>query len=142
MNDFTAVIEDMIQLFQDLVQVEQIKLEAAKKNRITFVEDCMNKEQAAILKLRGLDKKREDCQERLGMKGDTFQQILSKVSEDEARNRLKELFDGLTYQVRLFQEISDSARTMIEINLHMIDKAIQNSQREMAPDKAKWEGIL
>lgn len=142
MNDFIAVIEDMIQLFQDLVSVEQVKLEAAKKNRVTYVEDCMNKEQAAILKLRGLDKKREDCQEQLGMKGDTFQQILSKVSEDDSRNRLKELFDRLSRQVRLFQEISDAARTMIELNLHMIDKAIQNSQREMAPDKAKWEGLI
>uniref|UniRef100_UPI0006D115EF hypothetical protein n=1 Tax=Clostridium sp. NkU-1 TaxID=1095009 RepID=UPI0006D115EF len=76
------------------------------------------------------------------MKGDTFQQILSKVSEDDSRNRLKELFDRLSRQVRLFQEISDAARTMIELNLHMIDKAIQNSQREMAPDKAKWEGLI
>ncbi|WP_349946695.1 flagellar export chaperone FlgN [Lacrimispora sp. BS-2] len=142
MNDFIAVIEDMIQLFQDLVSVEQVKLEAVKKNRVTYVEDCMNKEQAAILKLRGLDKKREDCQERLGMKGDTFQQILSKVSEDDGRNQLKELFDRLSRQVRLFQEISDGARAMIELNLHMIDKAIQNSQRKMAPDKAKWEGLL
>lgn len=142
MNDFTAVIEDMIQLFQDLVQVEQVKLEAAKKNRVTYVEDCMNKEQAAILKLRGLDKKREDCQERLGMKGDTFQQILSKVSEGEEHNQLKELFDRLSYQVRLFQEISDGARTIIELNLHMIDKAIRNSQGKMTPDNAKWEGLL
>nr|WP_288830217.1 flagellar export chaperone FlgN [uncultured Clostridium sp.] len=142
MNDFIEVIEDMIQLFQDLVSVEQVKLEAAKKNRVTYVEDCMNKEQAAILKLRGLDKKREDCQERLGMKGDTFQQILSKVSEDDGHNRLKELFERLSRQVRLFQEISDGARTMIELNLHMIDKAIQNSQVRMAPDKAKWEGLL
>jgi hypothetical protein len=142
MNDFIEVIEDMIQLFQDLVSVEQVKLEAAKKNRVTYVEDCMNKEQAAILKLRGLDKKREDCQERLGMKGDTFQQILSKVSEDDGHNRLKELFERLSRQVRLFQEISDGARTMIELNLHMIDKAIQNSQVRVAPDKAKWEGLL
>jgi len=142
MNDFTAVIEDMIQLFQDLIQVEQVKLEAAKKNRVTYVEDCMNKEQAAILKLRGLDKKREDCQERLGMKGDTFQQIHSKVPEGEEHNQLKELFDRLSYQVRLFQEISDGARTMIELNLHMIDKAIRNSQGKMAPDNAKWEGLL
>ncbi|MBW4844714.1 flagellar export chaperone FlgN [Lacrimispora celerecrescens] len=142
MNNFIAVIEDMIQLFEDLVQVEQVKLEAAKKNRVTYVEDCMNKEQAAILKLRGLDKKREDCQEQLGMKGDTFQQILSKVSEEEERDKLKQLFDRLSYQVRLFQEISDGARSMIEINLHMIDKAIRNSQGGIAPDNAKWEGLL
>ena len=76
------------------------------------------------------------------MKGDTFQQILSKVSEDEERDKLKELFDRLSYQVRLFQEISDGARSMIEINLHMIDKAIRNSQGGIAPDNAKWEGLL
>ncbi len=76
------------------------------------------------------------------MKGDTFQQILSKVSKDEERDQLKELFDRLSNQVRLFQEISDGARTMIEINLHMIDKAITSSQGKMAPDNAKWEGLL
>lgn len=141
MNEFIAVIEELIQLFQKLTEIEQVKLEAAKKNRVTYVEDCMNQEQAAILKLRGLDKKREQCQERLGFKGYTFQQILSEVPEG-GHSRLKELFDRLSYQVKLFQEISDSARTMIEINLHMINKAIQNSPNKMAPDKAKWEGLL
>ncbi len=141
MNDFIAVIEELIRLFQNLIEIEQVKLEAAKKNRVTYVEDCMNQEQAAILKLRGLDKKREQCQERLGFKGYTFQQILTEVPESE-HIHLKELFDRLSYQVRMFQETSDSARTMIEINLHMINKAIQNSQTEMAPDKAKWEGLL
>ena len=49
MNNFIAVIEDMIQVFVDLVLVDQVKLDAAKKNRVTYVDDCMNKEQASIL---------------------------------------------------------------------------------------------
>ncbi|WP_159442021.1 flagellar protein FlgN [Clostridium sp. Marseille-P2415] len=141
MNDFITVIEDFIHLFQELIQIEQTKLEASKKNRITYVEDCMNKEQAAILKLRGLDKKRETCQERLGYKGYTFQQILSETSGTE-HNRLKKLFDTLTHQVRQFQDTNESARSMIEINLHMINKTINNSQKGMTADKAKWEGLL
>ena len=141
MNDFITVIEDLIQLFQELVHIEQAKLEAAAKNRITHVEDCMNQEQAAILKLRGLDKKRETYQEQLGYKDNTFQQILSKTSGAE-HNQLKTLFDSLSHQVRQFQEINESARSMIEINLHMINKELNNSQNVITTDKAKWEGLL
>ena len=141
MNDFIVVIEDMIHLFQELIQIEQSKLEAAVKNRVTHVEDCMNQEQAAILKLRGLEKKREVCQEQLGYKNDTFQQILSKTTGTE-HIQLKKLFDSLTYQVRLFQEVNESARSMIEVNLHMINKEPNNSQSGMTTDKANWEGLL
>lgn len=141
MNDFISVIEDFILLFEDLTQIEESKLEAASKNRVTYVEDCMNKEQAAILKLRGLEKKREVTQEKLGFKGYTFQQILSETTGEE-QEKLKELFDTLSRRIRQFQNINESARDMIEINLHMINKAINNSQNGTVAGKAKWEGLL
>ena len=62
MNDFTdfkKIIEELIALFDHLIPIEQEKLDAAIKNRVTFVEDCMHKEQAAVLQLRGLEQKRE-----------------------------------------------------------------------------------
>ena len=43
MNDFTAfttIIEELIALFDHLIPIEQEKLDAAVKNRVTFVEDC------------------------------------------------------------------------------------------------------
>ncbi|MEY8356468.1 flagellar protein FlgN [Lachnospiraceae bacterium 54-53] len=141
MNDFIAVIEDLIRLFQELIQVEQMKLEAARKNRITYVEDCMNKEQAAILKLRGLEKRREACQDQLGYKGYTFQQILSETSGTD-HNQLNKLFNTLSHLVRQFQDTNESARSMIEINLHMINKAMNDSPNEVAAGKSKWEGLL
>lgn len=141
MNDFISVIEDFILLFKDLIQIEETKLEAASKNRVTYVEDCMNKEQAAILRLRGLEKKRDTVQEKLGFKGYTFQQILSETTGED-QDRLRKLFDTLSRQVRQFQDTNESARSMIEINLHMINKAINNSQNGTVAGKAKWEGLL
>lgn len=141
MNDFISVIEDFILLFKDLIQIEETKLEAASKNRVTYVEDCMNKEQAAILRLRGLEKKRDTVQEKLGFKGYTFQQILSETTGED-QDRLRKLFDTLSRQVRQFQDTNESARSMIEINLHMINKAINNSQDGTVAGKAKWEGLL
>lgn len=141
MDDFITVIEDLTQLFQELIQIEQNKLEAAKKNRITHVEECMNREQAAILKLKGLDRKREVCQEALGFKGHTFQEILSKTS-GEVHDQLKNQFNTLSHYVRLFQDTNDSARTIIEINLHKVNNAISSAQNKMALDKANWGGQI
>lgn len=141
MNDFISVIENLILLFRDMILIEQEKLEATQKNRVTFVEECMKKEQASILKLRGLDKKREICQTALGYEGFTFKQILEAVSAEE-RSALRELFDSLTYHVRLFQDINQSAQSMLEVNLHMINKEINGSQQYTKAGKAQWEELL
>jgi hypothetical protein len=140
MDNFIAVIKDLIHLFQDLIQIEQDKLTATQKDRITFVEDCMNKEQAAILKLKGLDRKREACQEQLGYKGCTFRQILTKVSGDDY-TQLEELFEVLSEHMRTFQDINESSRSLIEIKLHKINKVLINSQDNKG-SKKQWEGLV
>lgn len=124
-TDFIKIIEEFIELFDGLISVEQSKLEATVKNRVTFVEECMNKEQAAILRLRGLEQKREAEQERLGMKDYTFRQILEHAPEDSV-TELTPLFNRLSEQVRTFQSISESAKNAIEVNLHVIQSAISS----------------
>lgn len=136
MNDFTAftkIIEELITLFDHLIPIEQEKLDAAVKNRVSFVEDCMHKEQAAVLQLRGLEQKRESEQKRLGLEGYTFRQILECAPEDAAA-ALNPLFDRLAEQVRTFQSVSASARDIIEVNLHVIQRALAAE----APGKATY----
>lgn len=134
MNDFTAftkIIEELVTLFDHLIPIEQEKLDAAVKNRVSFVEDCMHKEQAAVLQLRGLEQKRESEQKRLGMEGYTFRQILEHAPE-EAVSILNPLFDQLAERVRTFQSISASARDIIEVNLHVIQSALVSETRGKA----------
>lgn len=132
MNEFKEIISELIFLFQNLCQIEQEKLNVIQKNRITFLEDCMNQEQAAILKMRGLDVRRENCQDRLGWKGDSFRQILDKLDED-GRAEFEPMFDELSRFVSLFQEISDSARSLIEVNLHQINKMMESGVQSGSP---------
>ena len=141
MNEFTTIVEDLVELFKELTEIEQIKIEAVKKNMVTYVEDCMNKEQAAVLKLRGLDKKREACQKNMGFEGYTFQQILENTTGEE-QSRLRQLFDTLSYHVSLFQDTNESARAMLEISLHNINKAIQRTRKDSTIDKKNWEGLI
>lgn len=126
MDEFTGFIEiirDLIALFENMIPVEQEKLDAAVKNRVSFVEECMHKEQAFILQLKGLEQKRESAQRHLNMENYTFRQILESAPE-EAAAVLRPLFDQLSSQVQLFRSISDNARDIIEVNLHVIQSAI------------------
>ena len=97
-SNFIKIIEEFIDFFDNLIPIEQEKLEAAIKNRVSFVEECMHKEQAAVLRLRGLEQKREKEQEKLGMKDYSFRQILEKAPEDVS-SVLKPLFDRMSEQV-------------------------------------------
>lgn len=135
MNDFTAftkIIKEYIALFDHLIPIEQEKLDAAVKNRVSFVEDCMHKEQAAVLQLRGLEQKRETEQRRLGMEGYTFRQILESAPEEA--DVLNPLFDQLAERVRSFQSVSASAKDIIEVNLHVIQTALASE----GPGKATY----
>lgn len=123
LSNFTDIIKEFIDFFDELIAIEQEKLDAATRNQVSFVEDCMHKEQAAILRLRGLEQKREKEQERLGMGGYTFRQILEHASEDDV-NTLNPLFNQLSDQVRMMQSLSESAKDIIEVNLHMIQSSL------------------
>lgn len=125
-SEFIKIIEEFIELFDSLIPVEQAKLDAAVKNRASFVDECVNKEQAFVLRLRGLEQKREAAQEHLGMKGYTFRQILEHAPGEVAAV-LQPLFDRLSEQIRTFQSINENAKAAIEVNLHMIQEALASN---------------
>lgn len=123
MTELKDIIRELILLFEHLCEVEHKKLNTVEKNRITLLEECMNEEQAAILRLRGLDKRREQCMASLGFGSLTFRELLEKVPEEE-KKELEPLFEQLSAKVKEFQELSDCAQAMININLHHINQAI------------------
>lgn len=126
--EFTSTIEEFIQLFEELIPIEQKKLDAAIANKVLLVEECMNKEQAAVLKMRGLEQKREQVQKEMDMDGYTFKQILEKVPAVSA-DTLQPLFRQLSGQITTFQSISESAKEMIELNLHRIQSSLSNDAK-------------
>lgn len=129
MEKFEEVIRKMISLFEELKIVEQKKLESVQKNRITFLEDSMNKEQACILKLRGLEQERERIQKENGWENKKFRQILEIVSEEE-KKQLEPLFLELSKKIKEFQAINEDACALIQVNLHKVNAALaQNGAR-------------
>ncbi len=123
MNDFSAfadLMKEFNAFFDTLIPIEQDKLDATVKNRVALVEDYMHKEQAAVMRLKGLEQKREMEQKRLGLEGCTFRQILERIPDTDAA-MLKPLFDKMDRQIRTLQSLSGSIKDAIEVNLRVID---------------------
>lgn len=117
---FADLMKEFIEFFDTLIPLEQDKLDATVKNRVALVEDFMHKEQAAVMRLRGLEQKREAEQKRLGLEDCTFRQILEKVPDVDAA-MLKPLFDRLDSQVNTMQSLSGSIKDAIDVNLRVIE---------------------
>lgn len=123
LSDFQELIRQFIELFERMIPLEQSKLEVVSRNQVTQLEDIIKKEQAEIMALRGLDQKRERIQEELGWKDMTFQEILERLPEEQ-RPDMKRLFDELATHVTTFQSVTESSRTIMEVNLHAINQMV------------------
>lgn len=123
LSAFQELIEQFIALFDRMIPLEQSKLEVVSRNQVARLEEIIKKEQAEIMTLRGLDQKRERMQEDLGWKDLSFQEILKQLSEEQ-RPKVKQLFDELASRVTAFQSVTESSRTLMEVNLHTINQIL------------------
>ena len=121
LSAFRELIRQFIELFDRMLPLEQSKLEVVSRNQVALLEDIIKKEQAEIMALRGLDQRRERMQEELGWKDLTFQEILRRLPEEE-RPDMKQLFDELAARVTQFQSVTESSKTIMEVNLHAINQ--------------------
>ncbi len=124
MERLKKVCQETVQFIEELTQVESKKLQAALQNNLDTINECMKKEQALLLKLKGIDKRRETLQKELGYEQFSFRQIIDKVPEEE-RAEMKKIFDTLSEKYRIYQDTSSSAQKALEMNLHKINKKLE-----------------
>ncbi len=118
------ILQDTNTLLQEMTATEQRKFDAAVKNRIFEIEDCMKAEQAMVMRLRGLDKKREKLQEKLGFTDKTFREIIAMQSE-ETKAPLEQLFLQMQNNLDQYKQVSQSASDALSLNLHRIDQNLE-----------------
>lgn len=82
----------------------------------------MKKEQAATLRLKGLENEREKSQEKMGVKTLTFRQILEQFPDERAE--LQPLFAELTSNIQRFQDMNEGANTILKTKVFRIENAI------------------
>lgn len=129
MDKFKKVILDLIALFEEYLPLEQKKLQAVQMDDVATVETCMTQEQALVLKLRGLEQKREKALEELGWGGKNFSQIVALAPEEE-KQELQKLFDDLDRSMSVFKDVNDNAMTTMSLRRRELEKIIKIKDSE------------
>ena len=127
MGDFTkfrTVIIELTELFLELAATEQEKLKAITGNNLKGLEESMKKEQVSIMKLKGLEKRREESQAALGLLNMSFKEIIEKLDGEQVLD-LGQLYTNLEEALTLFNKNAESAKTAIETNLYSIESALE-----------------
>lgn len=130
-EELQKILTDTCVFLKDITDVETEKLEAALKNNVLLLEDCIKKEQALVLRSRGLDQKRQKLQKSMGAESLTLKQIVEAASAED-RAALDPLYQKLTAGLKEYREVYESAKTAIEINLHRINTGLEQMTGKQA----------
>lgn len=122
-DGFITVIRDLTALAGDLTRIERVKAEAASQKQHQVLDDCIQEEQAYILKLRGFEQHRIRQMKTLGWDGLTFRQVLEKAEPDQ-RERLTPLFSALEQQLAQLTQAKDASDQIIRVRVHELEKLI------------------
>jgi len=133
-QDYLKLLRDLTHTLEKLAQIEREKNEAASAGDVRGVEDCMKREQAMSLSLRGYDQKRTAMLADLGLEGVRLSG-LAEHSPEDIRLEAKAAAEELRRQYSLFQSASHVARNTLELNL----RAIEKLQAQQAGDAAQAE---
>lgn len=117
---FVAIIKELIEIVNILISVEQDKLNTMINNKLPLIELCIKKEEACLLRLRGIEQRREEEQKCLGLANHSFQEILNDIPE-KAKLVLKPLFEEFSHQNRVLYSIVDSEKDLIAVNCHIMN---------------------
>lgn len=122
-----TILQETNHFLMEVTQVEQKKYEATLENNVLVVEDCMKKEQALLLRLKGLDKKRERALQALGKPDATFREMIATLPETE-RAPLENMFAQMQQNLKKYKEVERNAQNALEVHVHCIDKKLEQLQ--------------
>lgn len=119
-EEYTAVIQSLTTVAKDIARVEQIKTAAATEKKHELLDDCIQEEQAHLLKLRGLEQRRMKLQDALGWNSLTLHQILD-AALPEQQKALAPLFGKLERQLEQLQQAREASEQIIKVRLHELE---------------------
>lgn len=133
LDEYASNITFITETLKDITHLEESKAEAASDNRPDMMNGLIQREQAQILKLRGLEQKRLHLSDTLGWKGLSFQQVLFKTP-DSHKAILGSLFGKLNTQIKQLTGAKDSSDRIISLRLLELQGFNENGVRPQLHD--------
>ena len=133
-REYLMLLEGLGRTMDQLAEIERKKTEAVSSSNLNAVEDCMTREQALSLSLRGFEQRRTAMLSKLGIP-DTSLSQLEQYSPEGLELETRRAVEDLRRQYEMFQSAASVARNTLECNLRVIERmrASQEKAAEAAP---------
>ncbi len=113
-----------------MTQIQEEKTAAVRGDDLDILNECIKQEQAVGMTLRGLEQKRVAALKSLSLERIPLSNLVSAAPED-CRDEARRISEALLRQHSLFRGAYDAARDILEVNLHQIEKVLE----ELGHDK-------
>lgn len=126
-NEFKKLMEEYTVLLDKLLRMETEKVNIIASDNIEKLEKQMRAEEAEMLRMRGLDRKRENLLSKMGYAGKTFSQIVESSAADQ-KSELQPLCTQMKEKTERLKELSASTSRMVESKLVRIESETSRMQ--------------
>lgn len=124
-QDYINLLMEIKEKIEQLSELARRKIEAVRNDDLMELNEVMKQEQVLSLSVRGLEKHRGELLDRLGLSDVPLSGLAEHYPED-VRYEAKEKVDDLLRQYEVYKTYSSAARNTLEVNLHEIEKYIED----------------
>lgn len=110
----TALFETMLGFYREFLALEEEKLDALKSSRLELLDPLLRREQAFVLRAKGLELDRQRLMEESGNSEATFHALLELFLPEE-REKPKELYEELSSTIVRLQKVSSDSERLLKI---------------------------
>jgi len=125
MKDFHELLSNMVSFFDELIDLENRKIDAIAVNDIKKLDEYMKEEQAFTMRLRGLEMKREKLQKQYGFEGMILREIIEETGGED-KEKLQQAYDMLEERMKNVKDAVECANKFIELHLEGISNILES----------------
>lgn len=119
-TEYITIIQNLTAVAGSIARTEETKTAAVSARKHEILDDCIQEEQALLLKLRGLEQHRTRLQQTLGWEDLTLRQILDAASPEQTE-ALTQPFQKLDQQLRRLQTAREASERILKVRLHELE---------------------
>ena len=123
---YFGVLRELAGVLDRLTPLARQKAEAVRANDLLALDEVLKQEQALSLSLRGLELKRQKLAIPLGLDGAPLSR-LPELCPPQLADEARKTAAALRKSYEVYRSYADMARNTLELNLHQIDKFLENS---------------
>jgi hypothetical protein len=123
-EEFLDYFKRLLSFYRDFLQLETEKYEVLLNNRLSLLDNLLRKEQAFVLKSKGLEQERRPLMERTQTPDAVFRDILPQFAPGK-REQAQEIYDSLAEILLRMKKINSKCNSLTEIKMRQAKKAAE-----------------